>query len=311
MQGCIMELEQMTIYRYDQGMKRLFVSGRPAAADPADGCDDDAIESMFEDVLRAGVPAVRTVMREGPDGTSTLEFSFMPEYGPDGTVMSVIGIARELDGRNGGTDDSVERLEEEKSALVKEVHHRVNNNLQIVESLLRLQADRSGDSKYLGMLGGYIDRIHAIAMIQKRLYGADRFQSVNVATFIDEYIEYVRTQHPEISDRIEIVPSVEEIGLSIDMAIPCALILNELVENSVKHAFPGKRRGRVDIVFRAYGHYCVLEVVDNGNGFDAEAPESQGGFGLELVRILTSQLRGSLVFNNPGGACCTIAFRRR
>ncbi|HOT44008.1 MAG TPA: sensor histidine kinase [Spirochaetota bacterium] len=306
--------ERMTIYRYDQVQKRLFVSGRPEIGSilPVPGViNDDSIESLFEEVLRVGVPAERTVIRENNGSSHTLEVSFVPEYGPDGTMISVIGIAREKSGGSGDGMSMVERLEEEKRALVKEVHHRVNNNLQIVESLLRLQAERFGDSKYLDMLGRYIDRIHAIAMIQKNLCREDRLEPLNFAKYVAEFADYIRDQHPEITDHVEIIRSVEEAGLRIETAVPCALILNELVENSLMHAFPGKRKGRVEIIFRVYGQYCVLEVLDNGIGFDADAPENRRGFGLELVRILTGQLRGSAVFNDPGGACCTIAFRHR
>lgn len=308
-----MDSERITIYRYDQELKRLFVSGRPWLGCAGLPCfnNDKGIESLFEEVLRDGVPAVRTVVRDDTGECSTLEVSFVPEYGPDGTVMSVIGIAREKNIVAGDGKSRIESLEEEKRTLVKEVYHRVNNNLQIVESLLRLQADRSGDPKYLEMLGGYIDRIHAIAMIQKNLYSEDRMQSIDFAKYVAEFTGYIRGQHPEVSGRVEIIHSVEEAGLSIETAVPCALILNELVENSLKHGFPGKWKGRVEIVFRVYGQYCVLEVLDNGVGFDADAPGSRHGFGLELVRILSGQLRGSLVFNNPVGACCTIAFRPR
>lgn len=205
----------------------------------------------------------------------------------------------------------IEKLEEEKRALMKEIHHRLNNNLQIIESLLGLQADRFGDLKYLDMLGGYIDHIHAISMIQQRLYRGNRLQALNFGEFVEEYTYYIRSQYPEIASRVEIARSVADIGLNIETAVPCALIMNELVDNSLKHAFPGGRRGRIDIIFRLYGQYCVLEVLDNGVGFDAKAPDAKKGFGLELVNILTGQLRGSAVYNTPIGACCTIAFRIR
>ncbi len=305
----------MTIYRYDQEMKRLFVSGMQSMEEDGFGSgagkSDEAIELMFQEVLRDGVPAVRTVIRENAGEASMVAFSFMPEYGPDGAVMSVIGIAREKADGNGGAKSSIERLEEEKRALLKEVHHRVNNNLQIIESLLRLQADRFGDPKYLDMLGGYIDRIHAISMIQKRLYRGNHLQSLKFGEFVEEYADYIRAQYPEVAGRVEITRSVADVGLTIETAVPCALILNELVDNSLRYGFPGGRRGRVDIIFRLYGQYCVLEVLDNGVGFDANAPDARKGFGLELVSILTGQLRGSAVYNGSAGSCCTIAFRLR
>ncbi len=305
----------MTIYRYDREMKRLFVSGMQSMEEDGVGSgaakSDEAIELMFQEVLRDGVPAVRTVIRENAGGASTVEFSFMPEYGPDGTVKSVIGVAREKADENGAGKSSIEMLEDEKQALLKEVHHRVNNNLQIIESLLRLQADRFGDPNYLDMLGGFIDRIHAISLIQKRLYRGNRLQSLNFGEFVEEYTYYIRSQYPDVAGRVEIVRSVADIGLTIETAVPCALILNELVDNSLKHAFHDGRRGRIDIIFRLYGQYCVLEVLDNGVGFDARPPDAKKGFGLELVNILTGQLRGSAVYNTPVGACCTIAFRIR
>jgi PAS domain S-box-containing protein len=197
----------------------------------------------------------------------------------------------------------------EKSILLKEIHHRVKNNLQIIISLLNLSAARLSDSEVQRMLEDSNQRIRTMAMIHERLYQSEDFERIDFREYTVTLVsELIASHHSgnRIIPRFDLGVDV----LSLDLAIPCGLILNELVTNSVKHAFPGSRTGSISIRFeeREDGKYA-LEVADDGIGLSRK-PDLDGmeSLGMKLVDVLTQQLDGRLKFHNEGGLTVTVTF---
>lgn len=197
----------------------------------------------------------------------------------------------------------------EKDVLLKEIHHRVKNNLQIISSLLRLQTKYIHDQQALDMFQDSHNRVQAMAMIHEKLY-----QSSNLATIeISDYIENLTNsliRSYGVNCNIKIHLKVDKIGLKINTAIPCGLIINELISNSIKHAFVDKDSGDIYVDFRKLPqNKYLLTVSDNGVGLpkDIEIQKNRS-LGLQLVWNLVEQLEGTITFNTSLGTLFTITF---
>ena len=198
----------------------------------------------------------------------------------------------------------------EKELLLKEIHHRVKNNLQITSSLLRLQAGKIAEGGIRQLLRESQDRIRSMALVHDMLYRSQDLARVDFA-------EYVRTLITQLfrsynaSGRIRPVLELDPIVFGVDLAVPCGLIINELVANALKHAFPGDRQGEVRVRMSATVDQYTLSVRDNGVGFsrpvDLLRTET---LGLQLVRMLSAQIGGRLVVDTQGGTEFIIRFAR-
>jgi len=198
---------------------------------------------------------------------------------------------------------------EEKTALLKEVHHRVKNNLQIVISLLSLQADRAKNPELLDSLRDSRNRIRSMAVLHEMLYRSESLAWVKMPDYIDALCAHL-ARAAGVNARVRMVQEVGPQSFSMDLAVPCGLILNELVSNSLKHAFPGGRSGviRVSMVKSERGGY-LLTVADDGVGLPAGIdPETAESIGLKLVRLLAGQLQGEVEVRREAGTEFRIAF---
>ncbi|HZX46708.1 MAG TPA: histidine kinase dimerization/phosphoacceptor domain -containing protein, partial [Clostridia bacterium] len=203
----------------------------------------------------------------------------------------------------------------EKEVLLKEIHHRVKNNLQIVHSMLNLQAQYTDDKQVIELLKESKNRVYSMALIHEKLYQSESLAKVNLSEYIHSlvanlFLSYGVSERA-ITPRIE----VEDIQLSIDTIIPCALIINELVSNALKHAFQdtgekGAGEGQVTIrLHKDTGGKYVLMVSDNGPGLPKGLDiENCSSLGLRIVGILVRQLRGSISIDADGGARFIIVF---
>ena len=192
---------------------------------------------------------------------------------------------------------------EEKTALLKEVHHRVKNNLQIVTSLLRLQAGRSPHPEVLEVLEDTRLRVHSMALLHETLYRSDNLARINFAAYVEELCRHLRRSAGAVMARVTLENKVAPIGLPLDLSLPCGLIINELLSNALKHAFPGDRQGLVTVSLEpAPDKQLVLRVTDNGVGpppiKDLTATPT---LGLRLISGLASQLGGKLTVDQPDG----------
>ncbi len=190
---------------------------------------------------------------------------------------------------------------QEKLVLLKEIHHRVKNNLQVISSLLSLQARDIADLRSRELFMNSQNRVQTMALIHERLYQSDDLSKLDFAEYIPTLAESLfstyKTEHQNIALRVD----VEDLLIELDQAIPCGLMINELVTNALKYAFPNMEQGTISIGLRAVeGDTIELNVVDDGIGLPEDiSTRSEKSLGLQLINILTRQLRGQLEIKNP------------
>jgi two-component sensor histidine kinase len=202
-----------------------------------------------------------------------------------------------------------EALLEEKEALLKEVHHRVKNNLQLISSLLNLQAANVTDPAVAELFSDSRNRVRSMALVHENLYRAGNFARIPMATHIERLCGHLARAYDLHRQRVELEIAVDEIELDMNTATSCGLIINELVSNALKHAFAG-RGGHLRVSLQRDGDSrYVLRVADDGVGIDRDvAVENAGSLGLQLVGDLTQQIRGSLSVEAGRGTCFTVTF---
>ncbi|MBM0742815.1 PAS domain S-box protein [Phormidium sp. CLA17] len=200
----------------------------------------------------------------------------------------------------------------EKEVLLKEIHHRVKNNLQIVSGLLQLQAHSLQDSPAINALRESQNRVESMSLIHKKIYIASDLEQIDAADYIQSLATSLLTTYKVSLGAIALQVDVEPVILSVDQGIPCGLIINELVSNALKYAFPENQPGEIRIQLRQVGHELELIIQDNGIGIPDHLDLSTiNSLGLSLVHALsTEQLEGSLAVDRSQGTMFTIKFPR-
>ena len=196
--------------------------------------------------------------------------------------------------------------EERKEALLREVHHRVKNNLAVICSLLYLQSTHTKDEESIEIFRDMENRVHTMALVHESLYGSENLARIDFAEYAKTLAEEILASHATPNGQVRLKTDLHPVIMSVDLALPCGLILNELISNAFKHGFPVGAGGEIRLTLRreATGA-CSLRVEDNGvgipPGLNLGRPKT---LGLKLVRSLTEQIRGSfqLVQANPGTA---------
>lgn len=198
----------------------------------------------------------------------------------------------------------------EREILLQEMHHRVKNNLQVISSLIRMQMRQVPRGPGRDALEDCQVRILAIALIHEKLYQTKNYASIAFPDYVAEMACSVFNASGQRNGRLALSFELEEISLPVDRAIPCGLILNELISNACKHAFPGSRSGTVHVVLRRAGQNgVVLGVSDDGIGLpDGKDPLTAGTMGMQLVQTLTSQIDGQLHIDGSSGMRIQIEF---
>ena len=204
---------------------------------------------------------------------------------------------------------SLSNLVQEKEWLLKEVHHRVKNNLQIVTSLLNSQSAGIAEGPVLDALLEGKHRIQAMAMIHQRLYNTDDYDTILMPSYISELVDYLKESFNP-GTRIIFKLSVDPVALNLGIAVPIALILNEAISNSLKHGFPDGREGMITVELRCLGNQArVLKIADDGIGIPSSVNENNpNSFGLRLIRGLTSDISGTLKIEKSEGTSFVIVF---
>jgi two-component sensor histidine kinase len=198
----------------------------------------------------------------------------------------------------------------EGETLLREVHHRIKNNLQIVASLLAMQAGTASDAFVRQALSDAVTRISTIALIHAQLCEGPNLSSVDMRTFVHELVNNVRRTFSNSLTTVVTTLHIDPLSLRLHLATPCGLLISELVTNAFQHAFVDAERGAIEIQLTADDRVVTLIVRDNGRGLprDAEGPESRG-LGLQLIRLLaTRQLRGRVSIVRGNGTTFTVKF---
>lgn len=231
-------------------------------------------------------------------------------YDTEGRPIEMVGSWIDITERK-EAEEKVQASLREKEVLLKEIHHRVKNNMQVVSSLLSLQANRVQDSASLEVLRESQNRVKSMALIHEKLYQSKDLAKVDFADYVRDLTMHLfrtyRTNAGAITLRINVS---ENVRLGVDTAIPCGLIVNELVSNALKYAFPGGRAGEVRVdLEREGGGELTLVVSDNGVGFPADVdPGHTGSLGLKLVTTLADQLEGSIELERSAGTLFKVTF---
>lgn len=203
----------------------------------------------------------------------------------------------------------LQRKNEEKEFLLKEIHHRVKNNLEIVSSLLALQAAQKDDSKLTDIMQDTQNRVQAMSMVHQRLYQGKNLSTIEMKNYFENLAHYVLESFGK-SDKITIKCEMPPLEVDIDMAIPLGLIVNELLTNALKYAFPSDGRGRITIglIRNKKENNYHLEFSDNGIGQQMDNRDSKTGFGTKLIDLLVYQLGGKLTKNTKKGTHISFEF---
>ncbi len=228
-----------------------------------------------------------------------------------GEPIGFSGMVRDITERREKEQQIRDSLRE-KEVLLGEIHHRVKNNLAVISGLLYLQGEQTDDESATRALRESQNRINSMALIHELLYTNRTFSKLRPKQYIEELVEHLSSNLKGTEANISTSIEADDFDLEMSMAIPCALIVNELVTNAYKYAFNGHDKGRIDIRFVRdnEGKYCI-EVADNGRGLPGDFSIEDSGnhsLGLSLVKTLTRQLNGILSAENNNGARFTITF---
>ena len=227
-----------------------------------------------------------------------------------GRSQGRIWVARDIRDRK-QVEQELRRSLAEKEALLREVHHRVKNNLQVISSLLRLQVVDTSSADAVRMFHDSESRIRSMALIHEQLYRSRDLTRIDFREYVDGLTRNVLQSAGEVGRPVKLRLDVASVSLGLDVGVACGLILNELLSNAMKHAFPNGASGTITVAFHCADGHATLVVADDGVGL-SETPAGQGqqhrSLGLRLVRALVGQLHGTASFDGEQGTRVTLTF---
>jgi PAS domain S-box-containing protein len=238
-------------------------------------------------------------------------------FDDQGSVTGAVFGTRDITSRK-RVEEQIKASLQEKEVLLKEIHHRVKNNLQVISSLLSLQSEYLQDEELRKVLKESQNRVKSMAIIHQRLYQSGNLAEIDFASYIQELCSQLLRSYGAPSRKISLNVQADEVALGVDRAIPCGIILNELISNALKYAFPGNDGGTVTVRLRALEHAVELSVNDDGVGLPAGLDvHTNNSLGLKLVNMLVEQLGGTIAMgadetrSEPRrGVVCALTFKR-
>ncbi|MGF1491372.1 MAG: histidine kinase dimerization/phosphoacceptor domain -containing protein [Microcoleaceae cyanobacterium] len=278
--------------------------------------DRDAMVVYLEHQLYRKCSFEYRIIKPGGETRWIYEQAF-PIRNSSDEVYRVVGISEDISNRK-QYEAKIRASLNEKEILLKEVHHRVKNNLHIISNLLELQSDSIEDESLLDLFAESQNRISSMALIHEQLYLSDNLGEVDFKNYIHQLVENLFFSLEEGTGAIRSTVDVEPVQLNLETAVPCGLLINELVTNCFKHAFPGGSSGEVCVKLHREPQSLDqinpkprlhLTICDDGVGIPADVDwENSASLGLKLVRILSKQLRGDLQINCTNGTCIELFF---
>jgi two-component sensor histidine kinase/PAS domain-containing protein len=276
-------------------------------------CEYCAIRAAVLDSLATGASHHRVEARlsrsvNGAGEESCLLISSSPMQFD--SVRKVLICAQDISEQK-RTQLALESALAEKTILLKEIHHRVKNNLAVISSLLSMKADAVQNPAAKEALLSSQQRVYSMALIHEQLYGNERLDRIDFADYAAELVRRLHAAMAREPGRIAIHLALEPIELAIEQAVPCGLILNELLTNVFKYAFRGRERGRIAISFRESGAGIrELSVEDDGVGISSGRPDDGPGnsLGLRIIQVLSRQLDGVIEYEPCAGTRAVLRF---
>jgi len=229
---------------------------------------------------------------------------------PDGTMTAVTVDSKDITARK-QAEEKIKQSLKEKELLLQETHHRVKNNMQVISSMLSLQSQHITDKASLEMFQESQSRIRAMALIHEKLYTSEDPSHIDIASYIHSLTHQLITTYRTTASRVNMDIAITDIFLTITTAIPCGLIINELVTNALKHAFPHQRDGTITVSMTPSNtDSLILTVSDTGIGFPEGIDfRNTTTLGMQLVTSLVEQLEGTITLDRSEGTRFRIEFR--
>ncbi|UCH97102.1 MAG: PAS domain S-box protein [Candidatus Aminicenantes bacterium] len=320
------ENTQDYIMRYDKECRHLYEN--PAALRVTGFTEEDIIgkthreagfdqklcelwEEKITQVFKTGEPTGSIFDWESAEGKVYLDWRLYPEFDSNGNVKTVLGISRDITELK-EVEEQLKAAVGEKEVLLKEVLHRTKNNMASIGSLLRLQSVRIRDEQMLNIFQDIENRIQSMALVQEKLYRSEDLTNIDLRDYVKELASTVFANYRATIGKVSLEFDIASVTVSTDTAIPCGMILSELLSNAMKYGFPGDRRGEIKITLHTTDEGEIeLGVSDNGVGapkdFDFRKTDT---LGLQLVIILAErQLHGHVEFKGDKGTRFLVRFK--
>ncbi len=272
------------------------------------------LATRFPYVPQKLVTAARDAIRQAVDAglPVVLEFSLDPGTGAQHYQARIVASGQSEAIALVRDVTAEKRMEEaeRRDTLVKEIHHRVKNNLQVISSLLGLQASSAGDSRARTMLEESRNRVRSMALIHDRLYHTGERPGGGYCEYVRDLAEHLLHSYMGESAAVTIGIEMDDVPMHVDQSVPIGLIINELLSNALGHAFPSGRSGLIAVGLRRVGGGMVeLSVRDDGVGFPREVDyRNPSSLGLRIVNMLVQQVRGTLVLDARQGTAFALTF---
>ena len=274
----------------------------------------EAYRAEDRSVIQSGEPKLDfEEPQTTPDGhTMWLSTSKVPLRGEGEEVAGILGVYHDVTLRR-EADEALRASLLEKESLLKEIHHRVKNNLQVISSLLRLEAGRSQEAAVRAALGEMQGRVRSVAVLHETLYRTRRFGRVELAGYLKDLAQQFLRASGANAGSVRLALDLSPVEVGIDQGVPCGLILHELLTNSLKHAFGEDRTGEIRISVRPEpGNAVYLAVSDTGPGLPADFQARRAlSLGVQLIEDLARQIGGRLTVGAGPGASFEIRFEAR
>jgi PAS domain S-box-containing protein len=278
------------------------------------------IEALSSDFWEEAVEDIQRILKGERIDSATYEFiskdgrTIVAEVSGsplirDGKVVAILSVARDITERQ-QAEEKIRASLKEKEVLLKEIHHRVKNNLQIISSLLNLQSGYSKDRGTMGMFTDSQNRIRSMALVHEQLYQSEDLAKIDFTKYMENLVSQLFRSYGVNTALIKYQLTSENIVLNLENAIPCGLIINELVSNSLKHAFPESRGGVINVDIRQNddSKYALI-VSDDGVGMpDKLDIRNTKTLGLQVVNTLVEQLEGAIELTDGKGTTFKIVF---
>ncbi len=200
------------------------------------------------------------------------------------------------------SEEQIKKSLEEKKVLLAEIHHRVKNNLAVISGLLQMQSWNIQSDEAKRVLADSQLRVESIALVHEMLYESDSLAYIRYDKYINDLMQAISSMYMDSGMDVDLVSNVDGVDLTINQAIPVSLLLNEIIVNAYKHAFPDDRKGKIEVKMWEELSRVYIEVSDNGVGVNVEKMQEKSSLGLTLIRTLIKQVDGEFKFENiPGG----------
>ncbi len=200
------------------------------------------------------------------------------------------------------------KVNKERASLLREVHHRVKNNMQLIISLLRLQSYNLENTGAHAALVNCIQRIYTMAKIHENIYQSENMASIEFRRYLEDIVEEIVISYAVNPEQISIALDIQDCRLSLEKAVPCGLLINEIFSNAIKHGCPASEKSNLKLSFVCEKNFNILIIQDNGPGIPDEVLSGKANtLGIELIHSLCQQLKAELSVQNKSGTCYRIA----